>query len=676
MILKMKKLRLVALRSRKEELLRDLIQMGCVEFREIESEIQGTEAEGLVTRESSEMMRLKSQHAALTGAVTTLGKYVPVKSKLLAPKPECEGQTLLDDSDLEAAMRDAEAIEGAEDRIRRIAAEESRQRGVIESLVPWLPLDADLGVEGTGRCAVMKGSIPGRVKLDEVDAALRQINEEAELFRVSADKNQNYVFLLCMKEDLPAMQECLRSFGFSASAVTGMNGTARECTAAAEQTIRDLAAERADCVKTIESYAARREAMMLAADKVAARMSMAEAEERCFGTEQAVVMEGWIPEEREEELGKVFDKYDCAWETAEPEEGEYPTVPVELKNNNFTNSLNMVTNMYSLPAYGTVDPNPLMAPFFILFFGLMMADLGYGLLMTIGAIVIFKTMKPRGGTRVFAQLLLYGGISTALCGVITGGFFSDAIDQVVRLVSGNPQWTVASYIPGWGILNPQEKSIAVLVGSLVLGLIHMNVGMAVNFVMRWKKGDKAGAIFEEGAQWLILLTGILWALSMDMVEGVLGFKVDIGNINGIPVPLCAALLMMLYGAGREAKGFGKITAAFGCIYNFATGWFGDILSYSRIMALMLAGGVIGQVFNTVAIMPAQNAGKFSVISVIVFILIFLVGHALNFGLNILGCFVHDLRLQCLEFFGKFYQDGGKPFRPLKFNGKFYQVKEN
>ena len=286
----MKKLRLVALRSRKEELLRDLIQMGCVEFREIESEIQGTEAEGLVTRESSEMMRLKSQHAALTGAVTTLGKYVPVKSKLLAPKPECEGQTLLDDSDLEAAMRDAEAIEGAEDRIRRIAAEESRQRGVIESLVPWLPLDADLGVEGTGRCAVMKGSIPGRVKLDEVDAALRQINEEAELFRVSADKNQNYVFLLCMKEDLPAMQECLRSFGFSASAVTGMNGTARECTAAAEQTIRDLAAERADCVKTIESYAARREAMMLAVDKVAARMSMAEAEERCFGTEQAVVM--------------------------------------------------------------------------------------------------------------------------------------------------------------------------------------------------------------------------------------------------------------------------------------------------------------------------------------------------------------------------------------------------
>ena len=117
------------------------------------------------------------------------------------------------------------------------------------------------------------------------------------------------------------------------------------------------------------------------------------------------------------------------------------------------------------------------------------------------------------------------------------------------------------------------------------------------------------------------------------------------------------------GSGREAKGFGKVTAVFGAVYNGLTGWFGDILSYSRLMALMLAGSVIAQVFNTLAAMP--SSGGVTVVSMIVFIIIFLLGHLLNFGLNLLGCFVHDLRLQCLEFFGKFYVDGGKPFRPLE-----------
>ena len=110
---------------------------------------------------------------------------------------------------------------------------------------------------------------------------------------------------------------------------------------------------------------------------------MAEAEDRLCGTDATVVLEGWVPAEREQELAELLARFDCAWETRDPTEDEYPEVPVKLKNNKLTNALNMVTNMYSLPAYGTVDPNPLMAPFFILFYGLMMADMGYGLIMMI-----------------------------------------------------------------------------------------------------------------------------------------------------------------------------------------------------------------------------------------------------------------------------------------------------
>ena len=191
----------------------------------------------------------------------------------------------------------------------------------------------------------------------------------------------------------------------------------------------------------------------------------------------------------------------------------------------------------------------------------------------------------------------------------------------------------------------------------------------MSFVQKTKHGDLADAIWEEGSLWVILLGAVIWALGLEAVTG-LAVLSTIGT-----AVLIVGAAMLLFGAGRNAKGFGKVTAALGCIYNTATGWFGDVLSYSRIMALMLAGGVVGKVFNTVAIMPAQSSGV-NVVTMIAFVVIFLLGHTMNFALNLLGCFVHDLRLQCLEFFGKFYTDGGKPFRPLKFKGDYVEVKEN
>ena len=175
--------------------------------------------------------------------------------------------------------------------------------------------------------------------------------------------------------------------------------------------------------------------------------------------------------------------------------------------------------------------------------------------------------------------------------------------------------------------------------------------MIVNMVMECRQGKVGDAIFNEGT-WLVLFAGL--AL----------YVLKIGNIAGVPVVLCIGGLMLLYGSGREAKGFGKITAVFGALYNGLTGWFGDILSYSRLMALMLAGSVIAQVFNTLGAIPGN---------IIVFLIISLAGNALNFALNLLGCYVHDLRLQCLEYFGKFYEDGGKPFKPLMADTKYVDI---
>ena len=664
-ILQMKRLTLAVIRSQKEALLKELIRHGCLEVAEIDGLVKDSEIASLVKSEDSDLMKYKQAYSSLQHGIDLLNRYVPKKSPLLSSQPEISSEEFLDETGMWGAVQFARQIEENDARIKRISAEESRQRSVIESLKPWADLTMPLNTDGTDYAAVLLGMIPARISLEEVAAAIEQVTDEAQLYSVSDDKSQHYVMLIALREKVSAVQEVLRDFGFTPATVTGMDGSARECIGKAEVALKELASEKQRLTKAIEAEDVRRDEMKLAADRMGARISMAEAEEKLFGTESVVLLEGWMPAEREEELSRVFEDYTCAYETRDPKEEEYPDVPVKLKNNRVTDGLNMVTNMYSLPAYGTVDPNPLMAPFFIVFFGLMFADIGYGILMIIAALFALAKIKPQEGSLSFCRLLLWGGIATTIAGFMTGSLFSDAPKQIYDVICASkgvePTW---QGLPR--LFSPTEDSILVLVGSLILGWLHLNTGMVVSFVQKWKHGNKADAIWEEGSLWVLLVGAVIFALKK---LNVLPWIPDAVAMAALII----GVVMLLFGAGRNAKGFGKVTAAFGCIYNTATGWFGDILSYSRIMALMLAGGVVGQVFNTVAIMPAKNGG-INAVTVIAFVVIFLLGHAMNFGLNLLGCYVHDLRLQCLEFFGKFYQDGGKPFKPLKLSGKYVRAK--
>lgn len=645
---KMKKLRLMAVRGQKEDLLRELLLLGCVEVSEPEDSELEPEIRGCLEREGSELLRYRTDHSKLTQAVELLQKFAPVKKPLLSAKPETDSDAILDYSKLPQTLEFAGEIIGRDERIRRITAEESRIRGQIESLVPWLSLDYPLGCPGTERCSVVLGGIPAALDIGSAEAALAAAAEEAELVLVDSDKDQHYLALICLKEELSAALESLREFSFAIASLSGMSGTAKECTERLEGELRSLASEKTRLTGEICSLSVHRQELELAADRLNAKIACAEAEDRMYGMDSTIALQGWALAKKVPELEACLKKYDCAWELSDPEPEEYPDVPIKLTNNKITNGLNMVTNMYSLPAYDTVDPNPLMAPFFILFYGLMMADMGYGLIMIIAALVAMKKIKPRGGTLSFCQLLFWGGISTFIMGFLTGGFFGDAIAQVGKIL-GKPE--------GWGelwcLFNPMTDSMTVLIGAMVLGFIHLNTGMVISVVEKVRHGDAASAIWEEGSLWVIFIGAGLMAL-------------DIGNIGGVPTVLVLGCVMLFYGGSRGAKGIGKVTSVFGTLYNTVTGWFGDILSYSRIMALMLAGSVIATVFNTIG--GIAN-------SLWLFIPVFIIGHALNFALNLLGCYVHDLRLQCLEYFGKFYQDGGKAFKPLAINTKYYDIAE-
>ena len=656
-IVQMKKVQLMVVREQKEALLRDLMLLGCVSVTEPDLPQEGDAAQ--LRPESGGLTEARADQARLTAALGLLDKYAPVKSKLLSGRPEITEAEFLDENAYRRELEAASQMEDLESQIRRLTSEETRLRSSMEALGPWTALDLPLETKGTGCADVILGTIPAVMDLAEAQRALAEAAPEAELFPVNADKDAHYTVLVCHKSVQAEALQALRAFGFAIASVAGTVGTAKEQIEAQTKQVAAIGESRAKLEQQIAAYSTHRDAIKLSIDRASAFIGKAEAAERMVGTDSVVCLNGWMEAPEEARVVETLSKYDCSWEFTEPTEEEYATVPVKLKNASVTEPLNMVTNMYSLPAYGTLDPNPLMAPFFILFYGIMMADMGYGLLMIAAALIVKHFVKPKRGSKTFVNLLLEGGISTFIFGVLTGGFFGDLIPTLYKMFKGVEMGDNFLTKP---LINPLNDTQTILYGALVLGVLQLCTGMIISMYAKIKNGDVKGAIFEEGS-WFVILAGLLL------------FVFKIGNVAGIPVVLIIGALMLIYGAAYPAKGFGKVTAVFAAIYNGVTGWLGDILSYSRLMALMLAGSVVAQVFNNLATMP-MGGNKPNVLTFLLFVVIFLVGHALNFALNLLGCFVHDLRLQCLEYFGKFYQDGGKPFKPLEINTKYVDVENH
>lgn len=659
-IVKMKKLRLMVVREQKEELLRSLQLLGCVQIDDCTELMSSEEYAPYLKEEGSASTQYRTELARISSALSLLDKYAPVKSGLFERRPVVDGREFFDEKDLSERLADAEHLCELEATVRSITAEESRLRGLREQLEPWKGLDLPLETAQTKRTEVILGMLPAAADGTEIGNALYDAAPECELFEVSADKEQHYVCIVCLKEECEQALEALRSAGFTLSSISGLTGTAAENIADIERKLSDCRSEKEAAENEIRTYAPEREEFKLCVDRMNVKIAKADAEARLVGTDSVLCLSGWLTAPEEKALSDCLANFDCAWELENPAESEYPDVPVQLRNNEFTEPLNMATNMYSLPKYGSIDPNPVMSVFFILFYGIMMADMGYGLIMIIFALLAIKKSKPRRGRKYFFGLMLECGISTFIMGILSGGFFSNAIPTVYGLFGKECPFELLTN----PLIDPLNDMTTILICGMLLGVIHMFTGMFTNWYMKARDGHFMDGVWDEGT-WMVLLIGAALYFGPGYISWM--------NISETPgmVMLIVGGVMLIYGSGRNEKGLLKLVGLGGAIYNGVTGWFGDILSYSRLMALMLAGSVVGQVFNTLAAMPSE--GGVTVFSLIAFVLIFLAGHAINFGLNILGCFAHDLRLQCLEFFNKFYQDGGKPFKPLEVNTKYVDI---
>lgn len=634
----MKHLRLLGMESEREALLKTMQDLECVEI----SHIDGSE-EALKTRlakpDDRALLNAQEESRAYRAALAALDRFAPGKKGLFRKRQGVSRASFFDEENERQARAAAETINADMRRLGEIESERTKNEALRASLTPWLAVDAPLD-STDGVLSLLFGTVGATVTDDALRALSDSLSGLLTWQQASSDKTLRYLLIACHKSVKEQALSALRELGFSTVSFRGLCGTAEENDKKLEAALAALESERRGIERRVERFGGNRETLLEASDRAAILLRREEAKSRLIETDKVFLLEGWLPADRCTALEKALEPFTCAVETREPAEDEYPQVPVQLRNNKLTRPLNMVTEMYSLPAYGTLDPNPLMAPFFILFYGIMMADMGYGILMMIASVVIGKKYRPKGTSGELFSLLGLCGISTFIMGALTGGFFGDFLTQLVAIVSPGTVFALPK------LFDPLDDLTMILIGSMALGVVQIITGMAISLIEKCRRKKFLDAFFEEITWWIVFLGIALAVLKKGTAVLYLG---------------CALVLL---GPIVQGKGWGKLTGVFGSVYNHVTGYFGDILSYTRLMALMLAGSVIAQVFNMLAAMPDN---------VVAFLIISMLGNAMNFGLNLLGCYVHDLRLQCLEFFNKFYVDGGKPFRPMTLDTEYVDL---
>lgn len=634
----MKHLRLLGMESEREALLKTMQDLECVEISHIDGSEEALKT-GLAKPDDRALLNAQEESRAYRAALAALDRFAPGKKGLFRKRQGVSRASFFDEENERQARAAAEAINADMRRLGEIESERTKNEALRASLAPWLAVDAPLD-STDGVLSLLFGTVGATVTDDALRALSDSLSGLLTWQQASSDKTLRYLLIACHKSVKEQALSALRELGFSTVSFRGLCGTAEENDKKLEAALAALESERREIERRVEGFGGNRETLLEASDRAAILLRREEAKSRLVETDKVFLLEGWLPADRCTALEKALEPFTCAVETREPAEDEYPQVPVQLRNNKLTRPLNMVTEMYSLPAYGTLDPNPLMAPFFILFYGIMMADMGYGLLMMIASVIIGKKYRPKGTSGELFSLLGLCGLSTFIVGAMTGGFFGDFLTQLVAIVSPGTVFTLPK------LFDPLDDLTMILIGSMALGVVQIITGMAISLIEKCRRKKFLDAFFEEITWWIVFLGIALAVLKKGTAVLYLG---------------CALVLL---GPIVQGKGWGKLTGIFGSIYNHVTGYFGDILSYTRLMALMLAGSVIAQVFNMLAAMPGN---------VVAFLIISMLGNAMNFGLNLLGCYVHDLRLQCLEFFNKFYVDGGKPFRPMTLDTEYVDL---
>ncbi|MCI9490967.1 V-type ATP synthase subunit I [Lachnospiraceae bacterium 48-42] len=667
-VLQMQRISICGLKKDRKAILEKIQTLGVMEMSQIAEDEEGFEKMDTVNARQTFEKRAQAADQALA----VLDAYVPVKKSLLS---SLEGKKLVSSDEIARAadekqeiIRKANLLITKSKEIAEAKANIQKTENQIEALTPWLTLDVPMNYEGTKKTALFIGTVAAEVTPQMLYDRLAQaepVPDGTDIQVVYSDKDMLCLTVLCLRKDAETVEEALRSCGFARPSQVITNTPARQ-KALYEAEIEKLNKGIKEAEDEIRGYADSRKDLELVSDYFRTRAEKYEVLGTLPQSQRTFVMSGYVPRRYVRALSKAIEeKYDCVFDIEDIKEDEEP--PTLLSNNSFSSSVEGVLESYGLPHKGEFDPTTIMSFFYVFFFGMMLSDAAYGAIIAIACYVVLKKFPRMGeGMHKSLKMFMFCGVSTMVWGILFGGYFGNVVDIVSEVFFGK-----AVTVPAlWFI--PLNDPMRLLVYSLAFGVVHLFVGLGIKGYMELKDG-KVLDFFCDVVLWFAFLIGlILMLLPTDIFASIAQTQIvfpPVLNTIAKALAIIGAVGLVLM-SGRENKN-PVLRIALGAydIYNI-TGWLSDVLSYSRLLALGLATGVIASVVNQMGSMFGKG-----IVGVIGFALVFVVGHTLNLAINLLGAYVHTNRLQFVEFFGKFYEGGGKPFEPFKSDTKYVDIKE-
>jgi V/A-type H+-transporting ATPase subunit I len=644
----MNKITLLGMEYQREELTKTLMDLGIVDISEVNMDDYEDVAENPEVSDS--LSRIASELIHISSSLDIINKYSPAKKPLFKSRRD----VLV--SDFYSILNNKEGIWDAVERLHqyeeyliKLKSEENKLSNLKQWLHPWGDLQIPLEAEGTEKTVFQYGTIPSTTKLDLVKSELIEKVPNSYIQHVNSDKEQHYVFFIVHNENQDECINHLKSFGFNRVTFPNLSGTVSDNIKRLEKEIEQIELEREKTIEQIKSMKDDRDSIEVLHDYLLMERDRLEATGKILTTNRVFLIKGWLPERNAADIKKLLEaKFVVSVEIEAPEDDE--EFPVLLENKGIAETGEPVLKMYGLPNSREIDPNTVMAPFFIMFFGLMFSDGGYGLILALVTGFALLKFELEDETRKFAKLLFYCGISTVFWGMMFGGWFGIS--------------ALVPYAVWFDVVSQPELLLS---WSLLFGVIHVYAGFAVKAANLIRDKKYLDALFDVGFIY-IFYTGAVFALFPYVPSVNADAVAPLVNIGKYLLIIGGVLLVLTQ--GRNGKNIiSKFLSGVLSLYD-VVGFLSDILSYSRLLALGLATSIIASIVNELSVMFDMPI----VLKALAAVIILVVGHAVNFAINALGAYVHTCRLQYLEFFGKFYTGGGVAFSPLKINTKYIKLR--
>ncbi len=654
----MKKIQLLAVTQHKDKILDILQNTGAMDVTEIneESEVKPESYKNLTKLQKTELT-----YANLEFAINLLSDYGKKKGLFDGPIEATLKEVIEKEKefDYESIIKECTKIE---ENLTKAKNNITTHENNILLYEAWKKLDIDLQViSDTDHAKVVIGSVKSTL-FNSLIEKTHKISDLISSDKIHEDATETYLILIFSKELEEEISKILSEHKFSEADFPKYNGKMSAYLAEQSEKVKDSKHILTETEKELTKLAKSSDDLKIVHDYFQWQKEKLETG-RSFGeTDHTFVIQGWIADANipllEERLEKETKEFEIS--KIKAEEGEHP--PVVLKNSNFMTPFEAVTKVYGLPKYNELDPTPFLAIFFIIYFALCLTDAGYGIIMFVIMALALKKFKLPEGIRNMVRLLMYAGIVTFFMGALFGGWFGLTPDQVPDAITYTADNGEKLFI--FQKINAITNPIFVLILSLALGFIQVLLGVVMKLIHDFRHNDKKDAILETGT-WVLMLSGIGFFILASAVPSLN----SLAPVGKWWVLIATGLLILTQGR-KSPSIIGKAASGILSLYGLV-GYMGDILSYSRLLALGLATAIIGLAVNTVAAL----VGGIPYIGWLIMAVVFIGGHIFNLLINSLGSFIHSGRLQFVEFFTKFMEGGGQAFKPFSKKTKYVYIKK-